>query len=229
MRIARKLKTDRRANMRIRADVLATKVILQVNNMSLKLSHVEARRIATTLDKAVNIQVTRRSKIVSSIPNFSKQVLVEPEVIQEELPELTTLERRLEICRYIYKIIKERHYEIPKFNPKKIRVHSINACDGQIGYALAHAHPKYKHSKFSQQICFKQKYLLNPVKEDTTHFNSVVDSLANTVAHEIGHLMIKSCRHCQKWRLTYEKFHKTIKEIIQSGEFHKNLPVNLKE
>jgi len=227
MKIARKLKTDRRAKMTIRADVLATKVILQVNNMSLKLSHVEARRVANTLDKAVNIQTTRRgSRVVSSNPNFSKQVLVEPEVV---LPELTTLERRLELCRYIYKIIKEKHYEIPKFNPKKIKVHSINTCDGGLGSALAHAHPKYKHSKFSQQICLKQKYLLNPIKEDILTFNSVVDSLANTVAHEIGHLMIKSCRHCEKWRLTYEKFHKTIKEVIQSGEFHKNLPLNLKE
>ncbi len=229
MRIARKLKTDRRAKMRIRADVLATKVILQVNNMSLKLSHIEARRVADTLDKAVNIQATRRGNRVSSNPNFSKQVLVEPEVIQEELPELTTLEKRVEICRYIYRVIKEKHYEIPKFKAKKIRVHSVNACDGQIGYALAHAHPKYDHSKFSQQICLKQKYLLNPVKEDTTHFNSVIDSLANTMAHEIGHLMIKSCRHCSKWKETYEKFHQTIKDEIHNGEFLKNLPENLKE
>jgi len=227
MRIARKLRTDKRSKMRVKADVLATKVILQIDNLSLKLSHVEARRVATTLQKAVNIQLTHRERAIS-ISSSTQQVLVEPEQ-KQELPVLTTLDRRLGICRYIYRIIKEKHYEIPKYNPKKIKVHSVNTCDGGLGSALAHAHPKYKHSKFSQQICVKQKYLLNPIKEDTAHFNSVIDSLANTMAHEIGHLMIKSCRHCEKWRLTYEKFHKTVKDIIKSAEFLKNLPENLRE
>ena len=60
-------------------------------------------------------------------------------------------------------------------------------------------------------------------------FNLVVDSFANTMAHEIGHLMIKSCKHCNKWRKTYLKFHEAIKKSIGNGEFAKNLPENLKE
>jgi len=66
MKIARKLRTDKRSKMRVKADVLATKVILQIDNLSLKLSHVEARRVATTLEKAVNIQLTHREKTISS-------------------------------------------------------------------------------------------------------------------------------------------------------------------
>jgi len=218
MKIAKALRTDKRSKMRVKADVLATKVILHIDNLSLKLSHVEATRIATTLDKAVNIQLTHRKMVVPSTQIFSKQ-----EIIQEELPVLTTLEKRLEICRYAYRVIKEKHQEIPKYRKTKIITHSINTCDSCIGSALAHAHHKSR-SKFSQRICIKQKYLLQK-KE----FNFVVDSFAKTMAHEIGHLMIKSCRHCNKWRQTYLKFHKTIKESIQSGEFIKNLPTNLKD
>lgn len=220
-KIARGLKTDKRSKMRVKADVLATKVILHIGNLSLKLSHVEATRIASTLDKAVNIQLTHRKMVVPSTQIFSKQ-----EVIQEELPVLTTLERRLEICRYIYRLIKEKHQEIPRYRKTKIVAHSINTCDSGIGSALAHCHHKGR-SKYSQRICIKQKYLLKP-KQDTD-FDKVVDSFANTMAHEIGHLMIKSCRHCNKWRMTYIKFHETIKRSISNGEFAKNLPANLKE
>lgn len=216
MKIARALRTDKRSKMRVKADVLATKVILHIDNLSLKLSHVEATRIASTLDKAVNIQLTHRKMVIPSTQIFSKQ-----EIIQEELPVLTTLEKRLEICRYAYRVIKEKHQEIPKYRKTKIIAHSINTCDSCIGSSIAHAHHKSR-SKFSQRICIKQKYLL---KE--RDFNLVVDSFAKTMAHEIGHLMIKSCRHCNKWKQTYLKFHKTIKESIQSGEFAKNLPTNL--
>lgn len=218
MKIARGLRTDKRSKMRVKADVLATKVILHIDNLSLKLSHVEATRIATTLDKAVNIQLTHRKMVVPSTQIFSQS-----KIIKEKLPELTTLERRLEICRYAYRVIKEKHQEIPKYRKTKIVAHSINTCDSGIGYALAHAHHKGR-GKFSQRICIKQKYLLK--KGD---FNSVVESFAKTMAHEIGHLMIKSCRHCNKWRQTYLKFHKTIKESIDSGEFYKNIPENLRE
>lgn len=218
MKIARGLRTDKRSKMRVRADILATKVILHIDNLSLKLSHVEATRIATTLDKAVNIQLTHRKMVVPSTQIFSK-----PEVIQERLPELTTLERRVEVCRYAYRVIKEKHIEIPKYRKTKIVAHSINNCDSGIGYALAHAHQKSR-GKFSQRICLKQKYLLQ-----NGDFNSVVESLSKTMAHEIGHLMIKSCRHCNKWRQTYLKFYQTIKDSISSGEFFRNMPENLKE
>jgi len=219
MKIARALRTDKRSKMRVKADILATKVILHIDNLSLKLSHVEATRIASTLDKAVNIQLTHRKMVVPSTQIFSKQEVI----IKEKLPELTTLERRLEICRYAYRVIKEKHQEIPKYRKTKIVAHSINNCNSTIGTASAHAHHK-ERNKFSQRICIKQKYLLR-----NGDFNSTVDSFANTMAHEIGHLMIKSCRHCNKWRQTYLKFHKTIKESITSGEFFKNMPQNLKE
>jgi len=223
-RISRKIKTDKRTKKRIKVDVLATKVILQYDNLTLNLPTVEAKRIAMSIQKAVDIQATRRSDTVASTSHFSKQVLIQPEV--EKLPVLTTLEKRLEVCRYIYRIIKDKHQEIPKYRKTKIVAHSINTCDSGLGSALAHCHHKGR-SKFSQRICIKQKYLLNP-KQDTD-FNSLVDSFANTMAHEIGHLMIKSCRHCNKWRMTYLKFHEAIKKSISNGEFEKNLPENLKE
>ena len=172
-KIARGLKTDKRSKMRVRADVLATKVILHIDNLSLKLSHVEATRVASTLDKAVNIQLTHRKMVVPSTQLF----LPQEEIVK--LPELTTLEKRLEICRYIYRIIKEKHLEIPKYRKTKIIQHSINTCDSGIGSALAHCHHKGR-SKFSQRICIKQKYLLQ--QKD---FDSIVETFAKTMAHEM--------------------------------------------
>ncbi len=61
MRIAKGLKTDKRTKSVIGAKVEATKVLLRFNCMKLSLSHVEAKRIANVLNKAVAIQETRRT------------------------------------------------------------------------------------------------------------------------------------------------------------------------
>jgi len=58
-RIAQQLKTDKRTNSKIKADVLATRVIVSYNNLTLNLSRVEAQRLGKVLTKATSIQETR--------------------------------------------------------------------------------------------------------------------------------------------------------------------------
>ena len=59
-RIAQNLKLDKRSKSVITSKVFATKVYLQYNNIHLLLSHVEAKRLAAVLYKAVSIQDTHR-------------------------------------------------------------------------------------------------------------------------------------------------------------------------
>lgn len=231
MKISRRLRTDNRSNMRVKADVLATKVILQIDNLSLKLSHVEARRIATTLDRAVNIQLTRKRDTVPSTQVFSQPVIETP-----QLTTLTTLERRTELCRYIYQVIKTVHQDLPKYKPSKINAHSEGkTCNGQLGHAYAHCHNS-SNGKYKYRICIKQKVLLDPsfrhrpkhpIKD--TDLNNVYENLADMMAHEMAHLKITSCSHCKKWKARYEALHKTVITSIRSGDFIKNMPGNLKE
>jgi len=58
-RIAQQLKTDKRTNAKIKADVLATRVIVSYNNLTLNLSRVEAQRLGKVLTKATSIQESR--------------------------------------------------------------------------------------------------------------------------------------------------------------------------
>lgn len=61
-RISQLLKNDRRAKTLIKADVLKRRVYLQVGNLLLNLSNVEAKRVAKTVSKAVAIQQTESEK-----------------------------------------------------------------------------------------------------------------------------------------------------------------------
>ena len=61
-RISQLLKNDRRAKTLIKADVLKRRVYLQVGNLLLNLSNVEAKRVAKTVSKAVAIQETESKK-----------------------------------------------------------------------------------------------------------------------------------------------------------------------
>ena len=67
-KISRRLKTDRRANAIIKADVFKTKVYLQYNNFKVALSTIEAQRIAKTLNKALAIQQTQRKDSQQELP-----------------------------------------------------------------------------------------------------------------------------------------------------------------
>ena len=58
-RISRQLKTDKRTKRNIKADVHKTKIYLTIDNLTIKLSQIEAKRMALTLTKAVAIQETR--------------------------------------------------------------------------------------------------------------------------------------------------------------------------
>ncbi len=60
MRIAQNLKLDKRSKSRIEAVVHNTRVYLTYNNLHLNLSTIEARRLFEVLDKACNIQASKR-------------------------------------------------------------------------------------------------------------------------------------------------------------------------
>jgi len=62
VRIARKLKADKRTKSRISIDVHKGFVILSFNQMTLKLKRVEAARIAERLILALEIQNDRKTR-----------------------------------------------------------------------------------------------------------------------------------------------------------------------
>ncbi len=230
MKIARRLRTDKRTKSVIKADVHATKIILQYDNITLNLSTVIAKRIATTLDKAVNIQMTRRNDSTPSSPSFSNQMLVEPEV--EKPIVLSTMERRLEICRYIYQVIKEKHPDIPRYRKTKIQIHRgyRNCTQDNMGGHDAHCHNR-KNGKYSQRICLRQGFLLNPLKRNPCGktVKSLYESIGRLMAHEMAHLVITGCRHCKKFHQRERKQIDTIYKAINSEKFLRNMPEHLKE
>jgi len=61
-KISRRLRTDKKALAIIEAEVHKTKVYLTYNNMVVKLTRVEAERIANILWQAVNIQDSDKRK-----------------------------------------------------------------------------------------------------------------------------------------------------------------------
>lgn len=234
MKIARKLKMDKRSKMRVKADVLATKVILHIDNLSLKLSHIEAKRVSTTLERAVNIQLTHRKVTTPSTPSF--QVLVEPQK-KEELQVFTTLERRLELARYMYQVIKQKHQDLPKYRKSKINpFRAEKTCySTSIGNAFAHCH-NTGSGKYKYRICIKQKMLLDPLHRQhpkyglrDTDMKNIYENLGDMMAHEMAHLKINSCSHCKKWKARYDQLHNTIISSIRSGEFFTNISDNLRE
>lgn len=230
MKIARRIKTDKRTKSVIKADVHATKIILQYDNMTLNLSTVIAKRIASTLDKAVNIQATRRKDSNPSSPTFSNQILVEPEVQKPIV--LSTMERRVEICRYIYQIIKEKHPDIPRYRKTKVQVHRgfRNCTSDNMGGHDAHCHQK-NNGKYSQRICLRQGFLLDPLKRNHADktVKSLYESLGRLMAHEMAHLVITGCRHCKKFHERERKQIDTIYKSINSEKFLQDMPEHLKE
>jgi len=62
VRIARKLKADKRTNSRISVDVEKTQAILNFNQLRLKLKLPEAKRIAEKLSLAVEIIEDRKAR-----------------------------------------------------------------------------------------------------------------------------------------------------------------------
>lgn len=250
-KISQKIKTDKRTNAVIKADVLKTKIYLQYNNINLVLSSVEARRIGNTLQRAVAIQETNRKDTTPSIPIFSQQeVIMEQQIMEQQIKEqpimaqilepqkeLTTLERRLKICHSVYQTIKEKHMDIPKFKESKINYFRPSICNSDsIGNAYAHAH-NHSTGKYSNRICIKQKYLLDPVGHRkrakyqlvNTNMSDTYENIADMMAHEIAHLTITSSSHGKLWKQRYNKLNKIIIGIIRSGDFERKLPEELKE
>tara|TARA_Y100000401_G_C8209397_1_gene167654 strand:+ start:272 stop:478 length:207 start_codon:yes stop_codon:yes gene_type:complete len=62
-RVSQILKADKKAKSRIKVDVQKTIVTVVMNNISLALTDVEARRLNELLTKAVAIQETKRIEI----------------------------------------------------------------------------------------------------------------------------------------------------------------------
>ena len=186
--------------------------MLTIDKLQLSLSKVETQRVCDTLSKALAIQESNRIDS-KPLPSSLKQELVQ---VHKPTVELTTLEKKVEICREIYQVIKDKHPDLPKYRKTKIRAWTAKTCNANHMNGLAHAHRKSKRSRFSHVICLKQKYIL---KAD-------LESLCNTMAHEIGHLRIQSCRHCKRWRQAYNTYYDTIKsemDLLKSTLSEANL------
>ncbi len=69
-KISRDIRTDKRSHSVISATVHSTIVNLSYNNLVIKLSKVEAKRLAETLTKAVAIQDTHIKDSKSPLPLF---------------------------------------------------------------------------------------------------------------------------------------------------------------
>ena len=153
-KISRRLKTDRRANAIIKADVFKTKVYLQYNNFKVALSTIEAQRIAKTLNKALAIQQTQRKDSQQELPTpiflDQKQSLVDStnclslqpqnslEQSQNSLEQpqnsleqpQNSLDRKmaegLAICFKVANILKEQFpNEIMKIKEDTVLIHSV--------------------------------------------------------------------------------------------------------
>jgi hypothetical protein len=221
LKISKQLRTDRKAKTVIKADVHKTKVVLTIDKLQLSLSKVETQRVCNTLSTALAIQESNKvdSKPLPSFQQSYQQHFeqsIQKVFVEKPTVELTTMEKKVEICREIYQVIKDKHPDLPKYRKTKIRAWTAKTCSSNHMNGLAHAHKKYKRSRFSHVICLKQKYLL---KAD-------FESLCNTMAHEIGHLRIQSCRHCKRWRQAFNTYYDTIKgemDLLKSTLIQANL------
>ena len=224
-KIARRLTNDKRTSLKISADVLKTKVHLTVGNMVLKLSTVEARRIGTTLEKAVSIQDTSKADSKPASLSFSKPQL---QVVQVEKPKLTTLEKRLEVAKYVFQQIKTKHHDLPPYRKSKIVVHNEKRHRFPMGNALARCgSASYKGKDW--MIYFKQKFLLQPEFYYKRYgvdnsFDIIVFLIGKVMCHEMAHLKIKSCRHCKKFWERNNQHLKSLYELMQTEEFWSNIP-----
>lgn len=217
-KITKQIKTDKRAKTDIKADVHKTKVVLHIGKMALDLSRVETVRIANVLENALSIQDTQKAD-AKNVASSSLSLELEQqfkekatEAIGMEFPkELTDLEKKVETARIIYQMIKEKHPDLPKFRKTKVVMHTEKKCGYKMNArALAHCH---HDGKKENRICIKQKYLLT----------GSLESLVKTMAHEMAHTKIKSCRHCKKFWQKYEVLKVTALSILNSGDLNKRL------
>ena len=73
---------------------------------------------------------------------------------------MTTLERRLETYRNIYKLLRTEFTDLPKFKKSNFVVHSAKNCPSPMSHrVLAHAHARPDDPR-KDQICFNERALL---------------------------------------------------------------------
>ena len=164
------------------------------------------------------------------------------EYSQEEI-----LKARLNTVRNIYDLLKTEFHDLPRgkimIHDHKVKVvlhrNGTNSkifqgtCDCKMSnQTLAHAHWKVKKGhwrhRWNNQICFKKKTLLEiPFLVSATtgmpRNEDIYDSecLVQLVAHEAGHLVINSCRHCKRFKARNRRHQEFLRRCELDGRLQK--------
>ena len=79
---------------------------------------------------------------------------------QKTATPMTTLERRLETCRNIYRLLRTEFPDLPRYKKTNFVVHSAKTCTSAMSHGiLAHTHP-HPDDPESGKICFNKRALL---------------------------------------------------------------------
>jgi len=185
-----------------------------------RLSIQATRKLVELLSKTNALQeITQvaESKTVTHPPFFQRQQLLLTPALPEPPKVISQLEKKLETCRNIYKLLKTEFNDLPKYRQSKHVIHSykekwihhrngrterkmLGTCNDTIGNALAHCHGKNKGYRYSQQICYKPKALLTlPFRAEFRADGIYNQSLVELVAHESAHHVING-KHNKRFR-----------------------------
>lgn len=136
------------------------------------------------------------------------------------------MNENLELCRLMYRYLKLKHPELPKFQKNTVVPFTTSkklCSSASLGGAYAH----YHQSK-PNRICIKQKALNNPKGRIGQHHVEPtiwreLDGnffLAEIMAHEVAHFRTKG--HAKTFRAKHLKTYHTIANWFISGDFYKD-------
>lgn len=225
-RISQKLKTDKRANAIIKADVLKTKVYLQYNNFKIVLSTIEARRIAQTLNKALSIQITDSEKLSTPLFLSSKNSLEHTKNSLE--PTKYHLEGGgLAICYKVANMLKDNFpNEIMKIKDDTILIHSTNdrkIHGGLIAGYYAYYSRKYKRIVIKRKVLNERKIWYHekfyyPNRFKGGHYLFGKFALIELICHELAHH--RTSGHAKGFKIKYSRYFDFMVNQIISGKFY---------
>ena len=196
-----------------------------------RLSIQATRKLVELLNKTNALQeITQvtESTTVTHPPFFQRQQLLLTPALPEPPKVMSQLEKRLETCRNIYKLLKTEFHDLPKYRQSKHVIHSykekwihhrngrterkmLGTCNDRMGSELAHCHHKNHSSHsftkgLSQRICYKPSKLLTLPFVAEFLSNGEYDrdcvynqSLVELVAHESAHHVING-KHNKRFR-----------------------------
>ena len=145
------------------------------------------------------------------------------------------LEKQIDLCRLFYRVVKSSYPRIPKYRKSWIRIYkgqkdcglnSLWLLRGQKADRLnAKAHT---HTLGKGKICFNPKFLmgrenyqlsLGAYQGSARPDESLAQQIANTMAHEIAHLMTKKRkRHTSNtFKSNNEKFNKVLTDFVNEN------------